>query len=273
MNTKPILSLISALVLSMGGGTLLAQDRIVSGVVSDAVGPVYGVAVQISGTTDGTTTDADGKFSISVPEGKSLYISCLGYESQTIEVGTRTQIDIVLAEDSQMLEMATVIGYGSGSKIGTTIGSAATVSEQTIENRPTANVADALQGKVAGLQVYTDSGEPSASSSIRLHSAGSISADTAPLIVLDGVPVSTYVFTTLNSNDIESITTLKDASATSIYGSRAANGVIYIATKRGKRNEEINVTARAQYGISQPATNRYEVMNFPKLPCTSCRTA
>ena len=153
MNTKPILSLISALVLSMGG-TLLAQDRIVSGVVSDAVGPVYGVAVQISGTTDGTTTDADGKFSISVPEGKSLYISCLGYESQTIEVGTRTQIDIVLAEDSQMLEMATVIGYGSGSKIGTTIGSAATVSEQTIENRPTANVADALQGKVAGLQVY-----------------------------------------------------------------------------------------------------------------------
>ena len=265
MNTKPILSLISALVLSMGGGTLLAQDRIVSGVVSDAVGPVYGVAVQISGTTDGTTTDADGKFSISVPEGKSLYISCLGYESQTIEVGTRPQIDIVLAEDSQMLEMATVIGYGSGSKIGTTIGSAATVSEQTIENRPTANVADALQGKVAGLQVYTDSGEPSASSSIRLHSAGSISADTAPLIVLDGVPVSTSVFTTLNSNDIESITTLKDASATSIYGSRAANGVIYIATKRGKRNEEINVTARAQYGISQPATNRYEVMNSSEV--------
>ena len=158
--------------------------------------------MQISGTTDGTTTDADGKFSISVPEGKSLYISCLGYESQTIEVGTRTQIDIVLAEDSQMLEMATVIGYGSGSKIGTTIGSAATVSEQTIENRPTANVADALQGKVAGLQVYTDSGEPSASSSIRLHSAGSISADTAPIFVLDGVRVSTSLFTTFISNDI-----------------------------------------------------------------------
>ena len=135
--------------------------------------------------------------------------------------------------------MATVIGYGSGSKIGTTIGSAATVSEQTIENRPTANVADALQGKVAGLQVYTDSGEPSASSSIRLHNAGSISAGTEPLIVLDGVPVSSSIFTSLNSNDIESITALKDASATSIYGSRAANGVIYILPS------EANATSRS----------------------------
>ena len=161
--------------------------------------------------------------------------------------------------------MATVIGYGSGSKIGTTIGSAATVSEQTIENRPTANVADALQGKVAGLQVYTDSGEPSASSSIRLHNAGSIAAETTPLIVLDGVPVSTSVFTALNSNDIESITTLKDASATSIYGSRAANGVIYITTKRGKRNEQVSVVARVQAGISQPASERYEVMTSEEL--------
>lgn len=266
MKAKHLLLLVSMLVLSMGEGTFLAaQDRIVSGVVADEIGPIYGAAVQVAGTTHGTTTDADGKFSISVSEGSSLLISCLGYESQQIPVDGRDEINVVLKEDSHLLEMATVIGYGSGSKIGTTIGSAATVSEQTIENRPTANVADALQGKVAGLQVYTDSGEPSASSSIRLHSAGSISADTAPLIVLDGVPVSSTVFTTLNSNDIESITTLKDASATSIYGSRAANGVIYIATKRGKRNEEINVSARAQYGISQPATNRYEVMNSSEV--------
>lgn len=266
MKAKHLLLLVSMLILSMGGGTLLiAQDRIVSGVVADEIGPIYGAAVQVAGTTHGTTTDADGKFSISVSEGASLLFSCLGYESQQIPVEGRDEINVVLKEDSHLLEMATVIGYGSGSKIGTTIGSAATVSEQTIENRPTANVADALQGKVAGLQVYSESGEPSASSSIRLHSAGSISADTAPLIVLDGIPVSTSVFTTLNANDIESITTLKDASATSIYGSRAANGVIYIATKRGKRNEQISVVARAQYGISQPATNRYEVMNSSEL--------
>lgn len=266
MKAKHLLLLVSMLILSMGGGTLLiAQDRIVSGVVADEIGPIYGAAVQVAGTTHGTTTDADGKFSISVSEGASLLFSCLGYESQQIPVEGRDEINVVLKEDSHLLEMATVIGYGSGSKIGTTIGSAATVSEQTLENKPTPNIADALQGKVAGLQVYTDSGEPSASSSIRLHSAGSISADTAPLIVLDGIPVSTSVFTTLNANDIESITTLKDASATSIYGSRAANGVIYIATKRGKRNEQISVVARAQYGISQPATNRYEVMNSSEL--------
>ena len=266
MKAKHLLLLVSMLVLSMGGGTFLAaQDRIVSGVVADEIGPIYGAAVQVAGTTHGTTTDADGKFSISVSEGSSLLISCLGYESQQIPVDGRDEINVVLKEDSHLLEMATVIGYGSGSKIGTTIGSAATVSEQTIENRPTANVADALQGKVAGLQVYTESGEPSATSSIRLHSAGSIAAETTPLIVLDGVPVSTSVFTALNSNDIESITTLKDASATSIYGSRAANGVIYITTKRGKRNEQVSVVARVQAGISQPASERYEVMTSEEL--------
>ena len=145
MKAKHLLLLVSMLVLSMGGGTFLAaQDRIVSGVVADEIGPIYGAAVQVAGTTHGTTTDADGKFSISVSEGSSLLISCLGYESQQIPVDGRDEINVVLKEDSHLLEMATVIGYGSGSKIGTTIGSAATVSEQTIENRPTANVADAL---------------------------------------------------------------------------------------------------------------------------------
>ena len=161
--------------------------------------------------------------------------------------------------------MVTVVGYGSGSKVGTTIGSVTTVKSETLENKPTPNVADALQGKVAGLSVYMDSGEPSASTSIRLHGAGSISAGTAPLIVLDGVPVSMDIFTSLNANDIESINTLKDASATSIYGSRAANGVIYIVTKRGRRNEDIDIVVRAQYGISQSATNKYEVMNTSEV--------
>lgn len=126
-------------------------------------------------------------------------------------------------------------------------------------------MADALQGKVAGLAVYTDSANPPPATSIRLHGAGSISAGVAPLIVLDGVPVSTSIFTSLNSNDIESINTLKDASATSIYGSRAANGVIYIVTKRGRRNEDIDIVVRAQYGISQPATSKYEVMSSSEV--------
>ena len=124
MKAKHLLLLVSMLILSMGGGTLLiAQDRIVSGVVADEIGPIYGAAVQVAGTTHGTTTDADGKFSISVSEGASLLFSCLGYESQQIPVEGRDEINVVLKEDSHLLEMATVIGYGSGSKIGTTIGS------------------------------------------------------------------------------------------------------------------------------------------------------
>ena len=259
------LLLLSGILMILSGGGIHAQDKSVHGIISDHIGPLFGAAVQIEGTIEGTTSDINGKYSLSVPENATIVVSCLGYETQKIPVAGRPVIDVKLVEDSQLLEMVTVIGYGSGSKIGTTIGSATTVSEASIENRPTANVADALQGKVAGLQVYTESGEPSATSSIRLHSAGSLSAETAPLIVLDGVPVSTSVFTALNSNDIESITTLKDASATSIYGSRAANGVIYITTKRGKRDEQISVTARAQFGISQPATERYEVMTSEEL--------
>ena len=259
------LLLLSGILMILSGVGIHAQDKSVHGIISDHIGPLFGAAVQIEGTIEGTTSDINGKYSLSVPENATIVVSCLGYETQKIPVAGRSVIDVKLVEDSQLLEMVTVIGYGSGSKIGTTIGSATTVSEASIENRPTANVADALQGKVAGLQVYTESGEPSATSSIRLHSAGSLSAETAPLIVLDGVPVSTSVFTALNSNDIESITTLKDASATSIYGSRAANGVIYITTKRGKRDEQISVTARAQFGISQPATERYEVMTSEEL--------
>lgn len=179
--------------------------------------------------------------------------------------GNTTRVLVSLKEDSQSIEIVTVIGYGTGSKVGTTIGSVSKVKGEELENKPTPNVADALQGKVAGLSVYTDSGEPSSSNSIRLHGSGSIAAGTAPLIVLDGVPVSMNIFTSLNSNDIESINTLKDASATSIYGSRAANGVIFISTKRGRRNEDISIVARAQYGISQPATNKYEVMSSSEV--------
>lgn len=263
MKTKILLSLIGL----CGGGifALLAQSRPITGIVSDQKGPVAGATVLVEGTSQGTTTGYDGKFSLSAPANSTLIISFLGYETQKVAVAGKTHIPVTLKEDSQNIDIVTVIGYGSGSKVGTTIGSVSKIKGEVLENKPTPNIADALQGKVAGLAVYTDSGEPSASNSIRLHGAGSISAGTAPLIVLDGVPVSMSIFNSLNSNDIESINTLKDASATSIYGSRAANGVIYIVTKRGRRNEDISIVARAQYGISQPATNKYDVMSGSEL--------
>lgn len=244
-----------------------AQNKLISGIVSDQTGmPVAGATVLVVGnTTIGTTTSVTGEYQLNVADNAVISVSFIGYKTVEVPVAGKSRIDVTLEEDSETIEMVTVVGYGTGSKVGTTIGSVSKVKSEELENKPTANIADALQGKVAGLQIMTSSGEPTASSSIQLHGAGSLSASTAPLIVLDGVPVDAAVLTSLNSNDIESINVLKDASATSIYGSRASNGVMYIATKRGRRNDDIRVVARAQYGISQPASAKFSVMNTDQL--------
>ena len=240
----------------------MSQNRQVSGSVTGVDGqPIVGATVLVDGTSTGMTTSAEGTFSVAAPANGTLVISFVGYETQRIPVAGKTRIDVVLAEDATAIDQVVVVGYGSGSKVGTTLGSVAKVKGAVLENKPTANIADALQGKVAGFEVYTSSGEPSAASSMRLHGVGSLEAGSSPLIVLDGVPVDAGTLVSLNANDIESVNILKDASATSIYGSRAANGVMYIASKRGRRNEPVSFTVRAQYGISQPATNKYEVMN------------
>lgn len=252
------------LLLAMtGGATLFAQTKTVTGTVSGEDGfGIIGASVVQEGTMNGVMTSPEGTYSISVPDDAVIVISCIGYETQKLPVAGKTVIDILLKEDALLLEQATVVGYGTGSKVGTTIGTVSKVGGDKLENLPSGNVADALQGKVAGLSVMTSSGEPSEGSSIRLHGVGSISAGTSPLIVLNGVPVSEAVYNALYINDIESVNVLKDASATSIYGSRAANGVIFITTKRGQRySEDVKILVRAQYGISQPATGKYEVLS------------
>lgn len=140
------------------------------------------------------------------------------------------------------------------------VGSVAAVKSEKISNRPSANFADALQGQVAGLQVFTSSGEPSENVSMRMRGVGSINSSTEPLFILDGSPISSGVFTALNPSDIENVTILKDASSTSIYGSRAANGVVVITSKRG-RGAKPTVTVKGQYGFSQPALPTSEMMN------------
>ena len=241
--------------------SLNAQNKVVKGTVTCSDGPVIGASIIQKGTTNGTITELDGTYSISVPENSFIEISCIGFESQEIAVAGRTEVNVFLEVDSWLLDQVTVIGYGTGTKVGTTIGSVSKVEADKLENLPSGNIADALQGKVAGLSVMTSSGEPSASSSIRLHGVGSLSAGTSPLIVLNGVPVSEAVYNSIHVNDIESFNVLKDASATSIYGSRAANGVIFITTKRGHRGDAPVVNLRAQYGVSQPATGKYEVLS------------
>lgn len=247
----------------MGVGLVMAQSSKVTGkVLSDEDGEaIIGATVMVKGTTIGTVTDADGFFNLSnVPNSaKVLEISFVGMETMTVKIAPN--LTIRMKNSSEMLDEVLVTGtYGSAKKLGSMVGSVAAVKSEKISNRPSANFADALQGQVAGLQVYTSSGEPSENVSMRLRGVGSINSSTEPLFVLDGSPISSGVFTALNPSDIENVTVLKDASSTSIYGSRAANGVVIITTKRGKGSKP-TVSVKGQYGFSQPALPTTEMMN------------
>ena len=262
---RKITMLLCCLLFSIGYAT--AQTQKVSGVVlsKEDGQPVIGASVLVEGTTMGTITDIDGHFELlRVPnDAKNIQVSYVGMESTTEAI--KSVMKIILAPDSELLEEVVVVGYGSGKKVGTVIGSISTVKSDKIALKPTANAMDALQGQVSGLQVYTSSGEPGSTSSIRLRGVGSLSAGNSPLFVLDGVPVGGGILTTMNPNDIENITVLKDASATSIYGSRAANGVVYITSKRGKMSEKAVVTLYGSVGWSKLARRIGDPMSSNEL--------
>ena len=212
-------------------------------------------------TTVWTMTDELGQYSLTVPSNGVLEVSFMGYLTQEIPVNGRASIDVGLELDAQMLEDVIVVGYGTARKVTSVVGSASTVKSQVTMNRPSANVGDALQGQVSGLQIFSSSGEPMSNVSMRLRGVNSINASNTPLFVLDGSPVSADVFNALNSNDIESMVVMKDASSTAIYGSRAANGVIYITTKKGSRGEKPVVKLTGQYGISTIINHKMQLMN------------
>ena len=192
-----------------------------------------------------------------------MVISFIGMQSQELPI--KQTMNVILKPDTETLEEVVVLGYGSGKKIGSIVGSVAKVNSEKLSAKPVANAMDALQGQVSGLQVYTSSGEPGSSSSSYIRGVGSLTADNEPLYVLDGTPVSSSVMVMMNPNDFESVTVLKDASATSIYGSRAANGVIYITTKRGKIGEKAVITASGNYGTARLARRVSNPMNSTEL--------
>jgi TonB-dependent SusC/RagA subfamily outer membrane receptor len=263
MVRKIVLSLVAVLAMSVAA---FAQNVRVSGVVVDETNkPVVGATVFVDGSNVGVNSGLDGSFIIEAPKNAALNVSFIGYESQKIQLGAQTHYRIVMKEDALAIESVSVIGYGSVNKVGSITGSISKVDGDLLKNKPTTNVADAMQGQVAGLEVYTSSGEPTQTSSIRLHGVGSLEASATPLVLLDGAPISVGTMNMLNPNDIESVNILKDASATSVYGSRAANGVIYITTKRGARDREATITFNAQYGISAPANDTYNMMSGPEL--------
>ena len=248
----------------MATATVYAQDITVTGTVTDAsTGEgIAGATILVQGdATRWVLTDAMGVYSISAPADAVLEARFMGYTTQEIPVNGRSTVDIVLEMETEMLDDVVVVGYGSARKISSVVGSASTVNKKVVANRPTANAGDALQGQVSGLQVFTSSGEPSENVTMRLRGVNSINAGTTPLIVLDGAPVSVSVFSSLNSNDIESVVVMKDASSTAIYGSRAANGVIYITTKKGERGEKPVVSLRGQYGFSTLMEHKIDLMD------------
>lgn len=240
---KKLLTLFLILGLSI---SLLGQERIISGKVTDATGiELPGVTIQLVGSTMGTVTGIDGTYEISVPEGV-LRFSYIGFSPQEIATEGVSLINVVLLEEISTLGEVVVIGYGTQLKKDLTT-AVSVVDEKDIEDRPIISAAQALQGKAAGVQVVQPSGKPGTPLSVRVRGSTSVLAGNEPLYVIDGVPTTNTSI--LNPNDIATMTVLKDASSAAIYGARAANGVVLITTKRGNKNEPV-ARFNMYYGIS-----------------------
>jgi len=213
----------------------MQQTRTITGVVSDVSGPVIGANVVVRGTTNGAVTDADGRFTITnVPNNAVLQVSYIGYIPREVNVGNQTRLEIMITEDVAALEEVVVVGYGTMQKRDVT-GSVGQVQADAIQSLGAPRIDQALVGQLAGVQVISTTGQPGEGLNIRIRGVGSISAGTSPLYVVDGFPEANIQM--LSPDDIESIDILKDASATAIYGSRGANGVVLITTKRGKEGK------------------------------------
>ncbi len=243
--------------------SLSAQTRTYHGTVVDASSnePLIGATILPIGGGQGVATDADGKFIISVPTRVSkVQVSYVGYTTTTVTLSEN--MIVKLSESDTNLDDLVVLGYGSAKKLGSVVGSVAVVGQKELENIPTATFVDALQGQVAGLNIYSNTGEPGApATAVQIRGVNSLSAGNTPLYILDGAPVSSTVFTTLNPNDIQSVTVLKDAASVAIYGSRAANGVIVITSKKGAMGQKPTVTIRANYGFSQMVEDPVDMMD------------
>ena len=258
------LLVVCALFVAVGAMAQTTKKVTVSGVVTAAEDgqPLLGATV-VTQSMSGVTTQIDGTYTIEAEAGTLLTFQYIGYQTQTWNVPTdvaEAQCNIALQADAQVVDDVVVIAYGTRKK-GTVTGSVSTVKAAQVEKTPTAAFDQALQGQVAGLSVLSNTGEPSASAVMTIRGTNSINSGTAPLYILDGVPIAASDFNTINPADIESISVLKDASSTSIYGARAANGVIVITTKRGQIDDRPMIEFRTQLGISQAARGKWDLMN------------
>ncbi|MEO3407743.1 TonB-dependent receptor [Mucilaginibacter sp. CAU 1740] len=237
---------------------------IVKGKVTDAKGePLIGVNVKVQGTNQGTTTDVNGNFSLNAPDKAVLEISYIGYEKKTVVVNGAQSLNITLAPLPAALTEVVVVGYGTSKKVDVT-GSVASVKGGDIQNLPVASAAQALDGRASGVSIVRNDGSPGAAPSIRIRGTGTIN-DANPLIVIDGVPTSNPdALSDINPNDIASVDILKDASSSAIYGTRAANGVVLVTTKKGTYNQKLATTVNFYNGFSN-TTKYLKVLTAPDL--------
>lgn len=258
---KKLTMLMAGMLLS--GGAAFAQTQVKGVVVSDEDGqPVIGATVRVVGTNVGAVTDMNGNFNITCPQGKNtLNIAYVGMEP--IEVSARSNMRIVLKNNSENLDEIVVVAYGT-SKKGTFTGSAGVMKADKLELRQVSEVSNALAGAVAGVQVQSNNGQPGSKATIRVRGVGSINAGKDPLYVIDGIPMPNDAdLSSINPADIESMTVLKDAASTALYGARGANGIILITTKKARSGKAV-VTVDAKWGSNSREISNYDVLRSPQ---------
>lgn len=254
--TRYVMAVLAVMILGLGTQEVLAQARSISGIIKDeSQSPLPGVSVVEKGTTNGTVTDVEGKFTLSVQNDAVLVISFIGMRPREVAVGTQTTFDIVMENDITELGEIVVVGYGEMERKDITT-SISSVNARQLKDIPINSAAQALAGRLAGVQVTATEGSPNAEVTIRVRGGGSITQDNSPLYVVDGIQVENAL-NVLSPQDIESIDVLKDASATAIYGARGANGVVIITTKGGKEMKTV-VSYNGLVGVRQLA-NKLDV--------------
>ena len=237
-------------------------QKTITGVVNDTSGiPLLGAAVVIDGTAEGVATDFDGNYSIQANEGDVLVFSFVGFISEKVVVGTSDIIDVIIRQDNSELKEVVVTAYGT-QKRESIAGAVSIIKADQIENSTFSNPVKALEGLVSGLRVIQSSGQPGSDPIIRIRGFGSINADNSPLIVLDGIPYSGSL-NSINPQDIESTSVLKDANSTSLYGNKASNGVLLITTKKGAKNRKPQISIDSRYGLTQRGAKDYNVTQSP----------
>jgi TonB-linked SusC/RagA family outer membrane protein len=256
--------LVFSFLMVFGLGSLLAQAQTVTGTVTGSGDgmPVPGVSVFVKGTTVGTVTSADGKYSLRVPNGaETIVFSFVGMQTQEIAFSGQSVINVTMVDEAVAMDEVVVVAYGTTTKKSFT-GTASKVDAEKIESKNVSNISQALAGEVAGVQVITDNGQPGSEAKIRIRGIGSINGSRDPLYIVDGVPLQGDI-NSIATSDIASTTVLKDASATAIYGSRGANGVVIITTKSGRRGDS-SIEIDVKQGVNMKLLPGYDVYESPE---------